>query len=301
MGNPASTTRRGFIAAWAALSTASTASTASLALALWPLRAPARTAAEGQRLQLAQEAPPDIDPAGYLVSEKFDGVRAIWDGRVLRFRSGAAISAPAWFTERLPAVALDGELWLGRGRFEALSAVVRRQQPIDAEWRQLQYRVFDAPQVPGGFAQRAAAIQVLARRSNGSALVAVAQEPIADRIALQARLKAVVDAGGEGLVLHRADAVYRPGRSADVLKLKPLHDAEAEVIAHLPGRGRHAGRLGALRVRTPEGIEFSIGTGFSDAQRAEPPPIGTTVTYTYRGRTAGEVPRFASFLRVREV
>jgi DNA ligase-1 len=178
---------------------------------------------------------------------------------------------------------------------------VRRLQPDDAEWRQLRYMVFEAPQAPGDFIQRASHIEALARRLAWPTLVAVAQRPVADRAALQALLKAVVDGGGEGLMLHRADAPYRTGRSADLQKLKPLHDAEAQVIAHLPGRGKHAGRLGALRVRTPEGVEFSIGTGFSDAERADPPRIGATVSYTHRGRTAGEVPRFASFLRVREV
>jgi DNA ligase-1 len=208
---------------------------------------------------------------------------------------------PAWFTARLPAVALDGELWLGRGRFEALSGAVRRQQPDDAEWRQIRYMVFELPEAPGSFMQRAARLETLARAAAWPQLVAVAQDPVADRAALRARLKAVVDGGGEGLVLHRADAPYRTGRNSGLLKLKPLLDAEAVVVAHLPGRGKHTGRLGALRVRTPDGTEFQIGTGFSDAQRLQPPRIGALITYTYRGVTAGEVPRFASFLRVREV
>lgn len=280
-------TRRGFL-------------TALSAILIWPRPVAARQTA-APPLLLAQEAPPDIDPRGYLVSEKYDGARALWDGHALRFRSGALIAAPSWFTERLPAEPLDGELWLGRGRFEALSAAVRRLKPDDAEWRHLQYMVFEAPQAPGDFTQRAAHIEALAHRTAWTALVAVAHRPLADHAALQAKLKAVVDAGGEGLMLHRADAPYQTGRRADLLKLKPLHDAEARVIAHLPGRGKHAGRMGALRVRTPEGIEFSIGTGFSDAERAAPPPIGTTVSYTHRGRTAGAVPRFASFLRVRDV
>jgi DNA ligase 1 len=273
----------------------------SAVLSPWPLPVLARDASAAPALLLAQEAPADIDPAGYLVSEKYDGVRAVWDGQVLRFRSGAAIAVPAWFTARLPPEPLDGELWLGRARFEALSATVRRLQPDDAEWRLVRYMVFEAPQAPGDFTQRAAHIEAVARRVGWPTLVAVAHRPVADQAALQAMLKAVVDAGGEGLVLHRADAPYRTGRSADLQKLKPLHDAEAQVIAHVPGRGKHTGRLGALRVRTPEGIEFSIGTGFSDAERAAPPPIGATVSYTHRGRTAGEVPRFASFLRVREI
>jgi DNA ligase-1 len=250
-------------------------------------------------LVLAQEAPADIDPAGYLVSEKLDGVRACWDGRQLRFRSGLPVSAPAWFTQRLPAVPLDGELWLGRGRFEALSGAVRRSTPDDAEWRALRYMVFELPGGEGGFSARAARLTAIAQQAAWPQLQAVAQTPVTDRAALQRRLGEVLRAGGEGLVLHRADAPYVTGRSADLLKLKPLHDAEAVVLAHLPGRGKHAGRLGALRVRTPEGVEFQIGTGFSDAERAAPPPPGTVVTYSYRGSTEAGVPRFASYLRVR--
>jgi DNA ligase-1 len=284
-------TRRAFLAAAAS----------SAALGAWPLQGHARARSEGLQLPLAQEAPADVDPTGHLVSEKYDGARALWDGHLLRFRSGLRIAAPAWFTARLPAVALDGELWLGRGRFEALSGAVRRLQADEAEWRQIRYMVFDLPGAPGAFAQRAARIEAIARGTAWPQLVAVAQTPVADRAALQARLDEVVRDGGEGLVLHRADAPYATGRQAALLKLKPLHDAEAVVIAHLPGRGKHAGRLGALRVRTPQGTEFQIGTGFSDVQREQPPRIGATVTYTHRGVTAGEVPRFASFLRVRDI
>jgi DNA ligase-1 len=132
-------------------------------------------------------------------------------------------------------------------------------------------------------------------------LQAVEQQRLADRAGLQRRLQEVVRGGGEGLVLHRADALWQAGRSEALLKLKPLDDAEARVTAHLPGRGKHAGRLGALRVRTDDGVEFLIGTGFSDAQREHPPAVGTMVTYTHRGSTAGGVPRFASFLRVRDL
>jgi DNA ligase-1 len=58
--------------------------------------------------------------------------------------------------------------------------------------------------------------------------------------------------------------------------------------------------LGSLRVRTADGREFSLGTGFSDQQRQTPPAIGKTVTYRYRGFTSSGLPRFASFLRVFE-
>jgi DNA ligase 1 len=231
----------------------------------------------------------------------FDGARAVWDGSTLRFRSGLPVAAPAWFTSRLPPMALDGELWMGRGRFEALAAAVRRREPNDAEWRAVRYQVFDLPGAAGTFAERAARIAALARTVGGRQLVAVEQAPVASQALLARRFADVVREGGEGLMLHRASALWQPGRSEDLLKLKPLADAEATVIGHVAGRGRLEGRLGALRVRGEDGAEFLIGTGFSDGQRADPPPLGSVVTFTHRGSTAGGVPRFASFLRVRGV
>lgn len=247
---------------------------------------------------LAREAAAGQSPAGYRVSEKLDGVRAQWDGRVLRFRGGGVVPAPGWFTAGLPAEALDGELWLGRGRFEALTAIVRDRQPDDAGWRQVRYGVFELPGAPGPFAERAARIERLISQAEPGPLMAVEQWELPDPAALQVRLDSVVAQGGEGLMLHRADAVYVTGRSEVLLKLKPLQDADAVVLGHVAGKGRLAGRLGALRVRTPLGQEFALGTGFSDAQRASPPSPGTVVTYTYRGTTARGLPRFASFLRV---
>lgn len=261
--------------------------------------APVCRAEAAPLLLLAQEADTDIDPSGWLVSEKLDGVRALWDGSSLRFRSGAPIEAPAWFLARLPKQALDGELWLGRGRFDALSGLVRRASPDDAGWRELRYMLFELPGGRGNFAQRAQQLAELASHTGWPQLQAVPQTTLASREALHRQLDAVVRAGGEGLMLHRADAAYLTGRSKLLLKLKPVQDADAVVIGYLAGRGRHAGRLGALQLRREDGVVFHLGTGLSDAQRDTPPPLGSTVTYTYRGLTPQGVPRFASFLRVR--
>ena len=255
----------------------------------------ARAAAPG--LLLAREWPVDADPAGFLVSEKLDGVRARWDGQVLRLRSGRPINAPAWFTARLPAQPLDGELWLGRGRFEALSGLVRQLQPRDAGWRKLQYQVFELPGAAGRFADRASALAALCAQVGWPALQAVPQRPVASRDALQQQLTAVLALGGEGLVLHHADAPQATGRGPWLWKHKPLHDAEALVLAHLPGQGRFAGELGALQVRTEGGVELAIGTGLRDADRRHPPAVGQRITFTHRGYTAAGVPRFASYLR----
>ncbi|MDP3843894.1 MAG: DNA ligase [Oxalobacteraceae bacterium] len=248
---------------------------------------------------LAQDFSDAIDPGAYLVSEKLDGVRALWDGNSLRFRSGRMIRAPDWFIAGLPAHPLDGELWMGRRNFDRLSAAVRRDSPRDAEWHQISYQVFEWPQAPGTFSERLAALQLSIARANLGRLQLVPQQRIASRQALHARLQQVVRAGGEGLMLHRADALWQTGRSDALLKLKPQHDAEARVVAHLPGKGKYQGMCGALLMESPDGQRFRLGSGMSDAQRRAPPPVGSVVTYRYRERTPAGLPRFASFLRVR--
>jgi DNA ligase-1 len=239
-----------------------------------------------------------IDPTQYLVSEKYDGVRAVWDGKTLRFRSGRTVPAPAWFVAKLPPQPLDGELWLARGQFDALSGIVRKDAPSDEEWKRVQYMVFELPDAPGTFAERAEAIKALAQRTGWPQLQAVEQTPVTDRKALQRRLADTVARGGEGLMLHLASAPYVTGRSDVLIKLKPYLDTEATVIGHRPGKGKYQGHMGALQVQTPEGRRFYIGTGFSDEQRRDPPPLGSSITYRYRDLTASGLPRFASFLRV---
>ena len=261
-----------------------------------------RAAAPPPALLLAGRYRPGIALADYWVSEKYDGVRGHWDGRQLRTRGGAPIAAPAWFTAGWPATPLDGELWAGRGGFEQAQSTVARQQPDDADWRRLRYMVFDLPAAPGAFDERLPALRAAVAAIGQPWVVAVPQRRVASDAELQALLASVVRGGGEGLMLHRGASLYRAGRGDDLLKLKPFDDAEARVLAHLAGRGKHAGRLGALWVETPEGQRFALGTGFSDAQRATPPPVGSWVTYRYRGLHEGSgLPRFASFLRVRTV
>ena len=261
------------------------------------LAASAQTAAPPAIL-LANVYAGQVDPTAYLVSEKYDGVRAIWDGSALRFRSGRPVPAPAWFIACLPKQPLDGELWLGRGRFDALSGLVRRDPPDDAAWREVRYMLFELPDAPGSFEERARAIVALVRGAGCPALQAVEQTRVGNRADLKRRLDRTVAQGGEGLMLHLASAPYATGRSDVLLKLKPYLDTEAKVVGHRPGKGKHAGRMGALELQTPAGLRFRLGTGFSDAQRSDPPPIGSLVTYRYRDLTPSGRPRFASFLRI---
>lgn len=267
---------------------------------LWCLCLPAGLClAQAPSILLAQIYHDCIDVNEYLVSEKLDGIRAIWDGQQLVTRQGNPVHAPPWFTQHFPKQALDGELWLGRGQFERLSSTVRQSQPVDREWQKVSYYVFELPDAAGDFSQRAQQIQQLVIHANTPYLKRLPQFHVADVSTLKRTLAAVVAKHGEGLMLHRADAPYLTGRSHVLLKLKPQLDAEAKVVGYLAGKGKYQGKMGALLLETPAGIRFKLGTGFSDADRAHPPAIGSQVTYTYRDLTRLGKPKFASFLRVR--
>ena len=240
-----------------------------------------------------------VDLTRYWVSEKLDGVRARWDGVALRSRRGNRLHAPPWFVEGFPAEPLDGELWLGRGAFEKLSGTVRRAVPDDDAWRGVRFMVFDLPAHPADFDGRLRRLRALFARVASPHIALIEQFRVADHAELMAALDRVVALGGEGLMLHDGRARYRAGRTNDLLKVKRYEDAEAVVVAHLPGRGKYAGLLGSLLVETPDGRRFRLGSGFSDEERRRPPPVGATVTYKHYGVTGNGIPRFASFLRVR--
>ncbi|MGJ7489383.1 DNA ligase [Variovorax sp. ZT4R33] len=260
---------------------------------------PLTTLAAAPALMLAEVYRPGMPLAGYWVSEKYDGVRGYWDGRVLWTRGGTRVVAPAWFTAPLSATPMDGELWAGRGRFELATSTVRSEAPNEAAWREMRFMVFDLPAQPGDFDARLAALRQLLPITQAPWVVPVAQQRATTHAELQALLNKTVKLGGEGLMLHRGGAPYRGERNADLLKFKPYDDAEARVVGHTAGQGRHAGHLGALVVETPEGRRFKLGGGFTDAQRRDPPPVGTWVTYRYNGTNPSGVPRFARFMRVR--
>jgi DNA ligase-1 len=145
-----------------------------------------------------------------------------------------------------------------------------------------------------------ARMQAIAAAAQRTWLMAVPQFRLADAVALRKRLDEIVRAGGEGLMLHRADAGLRDRALRALLKLTPWLDAEAVVVGHIPGKGKHAGRLGALRMEMPDGRHFSLGSGLSDALRGEPPPLGALVTYRYRELTRAACRVSRSYLRVRD-
>ena len=252
---------------------------------------------------LAQVWDGNKDVTGWLVSEKLDGQRCLWDGKGgLWTRTGNTVYAPQFLIDALPAnVALDGELWLGRGNFQALMSIVRRQDRPEGEWRKVTFVVFDAPRAPGGIGDRLdAARAAIATKPAAPGLVRVLEHEVVQDAAHVRKKQMEVEAnGGEGLMLRHPTAAHRGGRTAELLKVKSSHDDEALVTAHEAGKGKHTGRLGALVCKLRSGKAFKIGTGFSDAEREAPPAIGSVVTFSYFELTKANVPRFPAYVRIR--
>jgi DNA ligase-1 len=239
------------------------------------------------------------DLSGWWMSEKLDGVRAYWDGKGFISRLGNTFHAPDWFLDGLPNVPLDGELWIGRKAFQRTVGIVRRQDKSDL-WKEVRFLIFDAPAVDGPFEDRLAFVRdrVVQHRPPHAHVhehgLCTSLEHLREELA---RVEAL---GGEGLMMRKPQSRYEVGRSLTLLKIKSFRDGEARVIEHQKGAGRHKGRLGALLVELEDGTRFSVGTGFSDAEREAPPAIGAIITFRYQELSDAGVPRFPSFLRVRD-
>lgn len=253
---------------------------------------------DAAELMLPQVYTGQENVSGWLMSEKLDGVRGYWNGRQLLSKNGNLLHPPDAFIRELPPFALEGELWGGRDSFQPTLSIVKQQHPHTG-WLQLKFAIFDVPHVPGGFAARIEQARSWFTAHPSVYAFVIPQLPVRDQINLQQELQRIESLGGEGLIVRKADGLYAAGRSAEILKVKSFQDAEARVVAHLPGKGRNAGRLGSLLVELTGGIQFKIGSGFSDRQRESPPPIGVLITFKYYGKYLSGIPKFPSFMRIR--
>lgn len=253
---------------------------------------------EGPPLLLAESWDNSLDLSGWWMSEKLDGVRAWWDGKQFISRQGNLYHAPDWFVEGLPDYTLDGELWIDRKKFQRTVSIVRRQDKTDL-WKEVKFLVFDAPALKDSFEKRVEAIVDLFKRKKLSYASAHDHVLCKGVEHLKGELARVEALGGEGLMLREPGSAYHAGRSSTLLKVKTFHDAEALVTGHQEGAGKHKGRLGALLVKLPNGTQFAVGTGFSDKERGNPPPVGSTISFCYQELSEAGVPRFPSYVGVR--
>ena len=251
---------------------------------------------------------------GWLVSEKLDGVRAYWDGRNLRSRNGKILAAPGGWSAHFPPFALDGELYTARGEFEKIQSIVMDKTPNEAAWSEIKFYVFDVPEAGGGLLERLSELEKFIAKNPqaGQNLKIIKQVKVKDNAEFEAFAEAVIAKGGEGAVVREPNAPYERKRSKNALKYNKFKDAECEVTAINAGTGKYAGLMGSVTCKSlgatgsnpdeqiPHGVKFKVGSGFSDEERANPPKIGSIITYKYQNLTAKGVPRFPVFLRVRE-
>jgi DNA ligase-1 len=250
-------------------------------------------------IMLPQVYEENIDISGWLVSEKLDGVRGYWDGKRLMSKSGLPFHPPAEFLKNFPYFALEGEIWGGRGTFEQTIGAVKKHKAHNG-WLDLKFGIFDVPETGGGFEWRLEKAKEWFMKNPSNYAFVVPQKPVKNKDELREELSRVESLGGEGLIVRRPDALYAKGRSRDILKVKSYYDKEAVVIGHVPGKGKNKGKLGSLLVELPDKTRFKIGAGFSDEERENPPSIGASITFKYYGLYQSGIPKFPSFLRVRQ-
>ena len=246
--------------------------------AMWRVlpQRPVKTTAEeedgaaGPPLLLAESWDNAADLSGWWMSEKLDGVRAYWDGKQFLSRQGNLYHAPDWFIDQMPEVPLDGELWIGRKKFQRTVSIVRRQDKSEL-WKEVRYLVFDAPAATGGFEDRMGYLRETMCQRPMPYTQFHQQQLCRSLECLKEELARVEALGGEGLMLRQPESKYVAGRSATLLKIKSFRDAEAHGDRPSGRRRKTQRPAGALLVKLADGTEFAIGTGFSDRERSNAP------------------------------
>jgi DNA ligase-1 len=237
-----------------------------------------------------------MDPTGWWLSPKLDGVRAIWDGKALYSRNGNRFHAPPSFTACLPKEPLDGELYLGPGAFSETVSIVK--SATDKGWGRLTFEVFDAPAASGDFEarQRRLKAMVSAARGAGCRLRLVPQILCTGAAHLRRFHADQVAKGVEGTMLRAPRSPYEARRSGLLRKLKDFLDMEVEIVDTYAGTGKLKGLIGGYVVKAKDGTIFKVGSGLTDAQRARPLRPGTRITIAYQERSKRGSPRFPTYV-----
>ncbi len=244
---------------------------------------------------------------GYLMSEKLDGIRGIWEAGKFKTRQDNPIHTPSYFTYNFPSFKLDGELWITRAKFDEVSALIRSDNLDSSLWKSVTYNVFDVPNAceefkltPCTLSNRLKVLERYLQQNPNPYIKIIKQIPIKDQEYLKEFYKDIIFNKGEGVVIRKDLAPYEKGRSKNALKLKPYEDAECKVIAYTEGKGKFQGKIGALLCQMPNDRVIKIGSGLKDKDRENPPKIGSIVTYKFNGLTKNSLPRFPVFLRIRD-
>lgn len=259
----------------------------------------------------------------YAVSEKFDGVRGIWDGQNMRSKSGKIIAIPRCFADKLAILNVqngkfvEGELWIDYNAFEAISSIVKRQNPSCEDYAKVKYLIFNIAgafkcenknamqgnphcidETNNIFTMTQNLVQIVPFCNSANVQICVIRQMRIDsQEALWDFFNTIIKKGGEGIIVRDYATAH---------KLKSQNDAECKIIDFSRGKGRLQDKVGAIICETladkNSGIEsgkiFRIGSGLSDKIRTNPPKIGTIITYQFSGISKNGIPKHARFLRI---
>ena len=242
----------------------------------------------------------------FAVSEKFDGVRGIWDGRTMFSKRGTKLAIPPCFAEKLAVLNLqngefvEGEFWIGYGDFEKISSLVRRKNPTCADFERVKFLIFNAQLKNGGdFLVNLLKIQSILDSHKTPQIRTITQHKFSNANEVRDFFNAVVAKGGEGVILRDSHTAF---------KLKAQNDAECKIIDYTRGKGRLSGKIGAIICESladknagiRQGKIFRIGSGMDDKMRENPPKIGTIISYKFSGVSKNGVPKHTRFWRIRD-
>ncbi|EES89887.1 DNA ligase [Helicobacter canadensis] len=238
----------------------------------------------------------------YLMSEKLDGIRGIWNGKTLSTRNNNPLNPPKFWLKNFPSFNLDGELWLDYESFEQISSIIHTSTPNPKEWQKIIYYIFDAPNICKNctLLERLTKLQEYLDKNPAPYIKIIPQIKIQDKNHLQSYFQSILDKKGEGIIIRQNDSSYSDSNHS--YKYKPYMDSECKVIGYTQGKGKFKGMLGAIICQANlkgELKTFKIGSGFTQKERENPPPINSIITYKYNGFTKNNLPRFPIFLRIR--
>ncbi len=249
-----------------------------------------------------------LDFSKYYISEKYDGIFAIWDGKNLKSKNKNIIKAPKNWLVNFPEFTLYGELWSGYDSFSKTLSIIskdlekesKNQNIAKDSWDKVEFYVFDVLGVCENcpLNKRLEILKDYLQKNSNDKIKIIPQIKVKNKNELESFYKEVLQKGGEGVII-RQDSLNEVA-----YKYKSFLDNKCVVIGYTEGKGKFSGKMGALVCEAKiNGIKrvFKIGSGFSDFERENPPQIGDIVVYKFQGYTSGGLPRFPVFLRINDI
>lgn len=241
----------------------------------------------------------DENLSGWVMSEKLQGVRGLWDGKTLKNRAGNIIPAPDFFTKCYPDFAIDGEIYSYKLPYEDITAATKGQNPN--AWIKIKHYIFDVPEAEGGLMQRLAVLQEYLDKNKCDTIKIIPQLPAISHKNMENYYNEIVTRNGQGVIVRDPNAPYKGGRSNKILKFKKQLDDECKILDYNNGTGKFSSTIISLTCKNLKDDKiFKIKSGIDKKVRNNPPKKGTIITYKYHGIKDDGSPKNPVFLYARE-